>query len=268
MNILLCLNKKFLNLMISLIRSIIDNNDGELNFYIISKDISKFDLDYIRKYFKRNITMFLIDIDDDILKDAPVSERYPIEIYYRIFASYFLPKNIDRVLYLDCDIIVKGNLNELYNMDFKNNLYIGTTNVKEFLKKINQIKNKAPKDSEYLNTGVLLMNLELLRKEQNYDEVLNYIKNRNKFFTLPDQDIISTLYGNRVIIVSNLIYNLSDRAIIKHNLSEIDLKKKININWVEENTIIIHYYGKNKPWKDNYHGILKEYYDKYRVDFL
>jgi len=268
MNILLCLNKKFINLMTSLIVSIIENNDDELNFYIISKDINAFCLDSMRKHFTRSVNLNLIKIEDDFLKDAPISDRYPLEIYYRIFAPSLLPNSIKRILYLDCDIIVKGSLKKLYNMDFNNNLYIGTTNVKEFLKRFNQIKNKAPKDSEYLNTGVLLMNLELLRKEQNYEEIFDYIKRRSKYFILPDQDIISTLYGNRVILVDNLIYNLSDRTILKYNLGQLDLKKRIDIKWVEENTIIIHYFGKNKPWKKNYKGILKGYYDKYKIENL
>ncbi len=265
MNILLCLNKKFLYLMVSLIRSIIDSNEENLNIYVIAKNINTFDLDSTQKYYAKKVEFHLIEINDEPLKDAPVSERYPKEIYYRIFAAKLLPNNLERILYLDCDIIVKGSLKELYEMDFNNNYYIGTTNVKEFLKKVNQIKNKAPRDSEYLNTGVLLMNLNLLRKEQDINKVYEYIKERNKFFTLPDQDIISSLYGNRVIIVDNLIYNLSDRAIMKHNLIQFDMKNLIDEKWVKDNAIIIHYYGKNKPWKEDYHGILKEYYDKYKL---
>ena len=43
------------------------------------------------------------------------------------------------------------------------------------------------------------------------------------------------------------------------------LKDKIDLKWVKKNTKIIHYIGKNKPWKENYKGILKVYYDKYKV---
>ena len=42
---------------------------------------------------------------------------------------------------------------------------------------------------------------------------------------------------------------------------------KIDLNWVEKNNFIIHYLGKNKPWKDNYKGILEDYYKRYKVDY-
>ena len=107
------------------------------------------------------------------------------------------------------------------------------------------------------------MNLDLLRKEQDTGEVLKYIAKRNWLLTLPDQDVISGLYGNRVKIVDNTVFNLSEREIRWQKRKK---KRTIDEKWVEENARILHYLSKNKPWKENYKGILKPWYDRYKID--
>ena len=50
---------------------------------------------------------------DSFLQNAPISKRYPKTIYYRTFAAKLLPQNIDKILYLDPDIIINGDLKKL-----------------------------------------------------------------------------------------------------------------------------------------------------------
>ena len=54
--------------------------------------------------------LHLIRVDESGLTDAPTSDRYPKAIYYRIFAAKYLPHTLDRVLYLDPDLIVRKSL--------------------------------------------------------------------------------------------------------------------------------------------------------------
>ena len=107
----------------------------------------------------------------------------------------------------------------------------------------------------------MMMNIELLRKEQTMKEVIEYVEKRGKFFVLPDQDIITALYGDRVKLIDTFIYNLSDRLISLNNMSPV-LNEIIDLDWVRKNAVIIHYYGDNKPWKENYKGILNVFYDE------
>ena len=116
------------------------------------------------------------------------------------------------------------------------------------------------KDSAYINSGVMLMNLALLRKEQDLNEVFNYIKRYKNRLLLPDQDVLSGLYGSKTKTVDSLVYNISDRYLALYNLDPENWRQKIDLNWVRENTVIIHYCGRNKPWKDNYLGILDVFY--------
>ena len=207
------------------------------------------------------VRVHLIEVDDILFDDFPEIGRYSKVVYYRIFAASILPDNIDRILYLDPDIVVINPLNELYNSDFEGGYYIACSHTKAVLTKINRLRLGIKNDAPYINSGVTMMNIELLRKEQTMKEVIEYVEKRGKFFVLPDQDIITALYGDRVKLIDTFIYNLSDRLISLNNMSPV-LNEIIDLDWVRKNAVIIHYYGDNKPWKENYKGILNVFYDE------
>ncbi len=266
MNILTAINRKYMPYFATMIRSLADSNGQNHTVYVVTKEVTDEDIDAYKKQGKlpENMQFTIVRFDDSLLKNAPTLKKWPTEIYYRIFACFYLPKDIDRILYLDGDIIINGNISELYNFDFNGNLFVATTNIhNKLFKRIIQIKNGAKRKTVYANTGVLLMNLESLRKEQTTEEVLSYIRKRKAFLSLPDQDVISTLYGERIGIVDNMVYNLSEREIRHQNRRR---KNKIDEKWVAENCKIIHYLSQNKPWKPKYKGILKPWWDKYKTE--
>lgn len=184
--------------------------------------------------------------------------RYPKTIYYRIFAAKFLPDTMDRVLYLDPDTVVINPLDELYNMEFNGNYYIACSHTKDLLNQLNSLRLGVLENRPYINTGVMMMNLEKLRAEQSEEDVLEYISKKERIFFLPDQDIITALYGDKTIIVDEMKYNLSDRILALRNTIPGD--DPIDLEWIEENTVIIHYCGRNKPWNKDYHGALDYFY--------
>ena len=259
MNVLVTINKKYLEKMHVMITSLLDNCKENVDIYVLANDVKEKDLSKLK--IKENGKFHLIHYTNETLDNAPTTKRYPSVIYYRLLAASFLPSSLDRVLYLDPDIIVLKDLSNLYNTRFYSSYFIGSSNVKRFLSKFNELKNKAPKKSPYLNTGVLLINLKALRKENVDKKIYEYLIKHKNLLTLPDQDILQGLYGDKVKLIDNLKYNLSDRTINLYNL--VHTNKKIDLSWVEKNCYIIHYFGRNKPWNDSYKGILKQYYLKY-----
>lgn len=258
MNLLVSLNRSYLEQLSVLISSISLSNPNEnFDIYVMSRDLIDEDLNVFRKKFS-NFQFFLILITDKEIATFPVVEkRYPVEIYFRLFASVYLPKNMNRILYLDTDIVVINSLKPLYNMDFSENYFIGTTHVKNAIHKFHEVRLDMKKDNIYLNTGVLLMNLEKLRNIPVEEEVKDFVfKNKNRLM-LPDQDIISALYGDKVILVSDILYNLGERGYRLYNMRN---KENIDLDWIRKNTVIIHYYGRNKPWKKKYYGELDIFY--------
>lgn len=75
---------------------------------------------------------------------------------------------------------------------------------------------------------------------------------------LPDQDILTALYGDRVHLLDSMVYNLSDRIFALHNA---ELRNApVDLDWVRAHTVIIHYCGRLKPWKPHYVGVLDVFY--------
>jgi lipopolysaccharide biosynthesis glycosyltransferase len=190
------------------------------------------------------------------LDNAPTTSRYPQEIYYRIFAAQYLPEEIDRVLYLDPDIIVNGSVKALYHLPMEEYYFAAASHTGPFMTTLNSIRLDLDENSPYINSGVMLMNLKLLRKEQNIDDVFHFIEKRKNFMILPDQDIISSLYGSRIYALDTFRYNMTEILYKRHSLFE----KALNLEWVRNHSVIIHYCGRNKPWKENYIGELNVFY--------
>lgn len=256
MNILFSINAKFMDLTKICIRSIVRFNK-DIDFYILHHDLNQEHMDDLRNSFLR-CTFHFIEVKEEEFKEFPISSRYPLEIYYRLFASDLLPKTLDRILYLDVDIVVIQSLMELYNMDFERNLYIASSHVNERMTHLNAKRLGLKEDVPYINTGVLLMNLELLRKQLNKQDILNYVNAYKKNLVLFDQDVLTALYGDKAKLVDYRKYNLSERMMNFYNLR--NPKSRIDLDWVKKNSVIIHYCGRMKPWNGKYIGCLDCFY--------
>lgn len=263
MNILMTINEKYIEQLNILLNSIqLSNKDENFNVYILYMDSLDKKADEIKRGLDLSkMSINLIHVSESDVSFCPVYEkRYPLEIYLRIFATRYLPENLDRILYLDADTLVINKLDELYNMEFEGNYYIATTHIQKLLHKFNEIRLNITEDEPYINTGVLLINLEELRKIQIEEMVVGYVKKNKRKLMLPDQDIITAIFGDKIKLVDELKYNLGDRSVRLYNLKHV--KEPIDIEWIERNTVIIHYYGRNKPWNDDYFGILGDFYHK------
>lgn len=263
MNILTSVNKKYIRQLNVLLNSIAySNKEEKFNIYVLNKNLDKDDLENITiNLDPKNFSVIDVKIPDSEIDTFPVIEkRYPVEIYFRLFASDYLPSDIDRILYLDCDTVVINDLKELYNMDFEDNYYIAATHISKVLHKFNEIRLNIQEDEPYVNTGVLLINLKELRKIDVKDKIIKFIEKNQKRLLLPDQDIIVSLFGNKIKLIDELKYNLSEIAWYKFNIN--NSKNKITLKWIIKNTVIIHYCGRNKPWNKEYIGSLDCFYNK------
>lgn len=100
------------------------------------------------------------------------------------------------------------------------------------------------------------MNLRALREQQKESEVFAYIKKYKERLLLPDQDVISGLYSDKILALNPYIFNMTERIYALHPESDAWM----NLEWVKEHTVILHYCGRNKPWKSGYIGVLDSFY--------
>ena len=259
MNILFTIDRGYVKRLAKCIQSIIrfPSEDG-YDIYIMHSDLESVDETYLRREAAgKDVRIHFVGINIEET-DFPESDRYPLQIYYRIFASFFLPQNLEKIIYLDADTIVINPLIELWKMEFNGNYFLACTHIRKVLNKINRIRLGIKEERPYINSGVMLMNLTELRKRQNYSEMKEYVKKYRKVLTLPDQDIITALYGDKIGLLDTMVYNLSDRMLAIYN-GDMGHKKR-DIDWVREHTVVIHYYGKQKPWNKNYRGVLDVFY--------
>ena len=263
MNILVSVNSKYVNQLNILLNSIkYSNKEEKFDIFILHRNLNDEDKEKIVEALDVNrFTLKYIKISDSEIEKFPIVEkRYPEEIYFRLFASKYLPEDIDKVLYLDADTIVINNLKNLYETDFEGNYFVAATHIKKVLHKFHEIRLDIKEDEPYINTGVLLINLKLLRKIDVEKIVKEYIKNNSKKLLLPDQDIVTALFGNKIKLVDELKYNLGERVLTLYNIN--NSKNKLTLKWIKENTVIIHFYGRNKPWNKEYIGALDVFYKK------
>ena len=258
-NLLFCVNQKMLGLMSACLKSLLRSGGyGYYDVFVLHSDLEESIQRAMERDFQERVTFHFLQVPEELFADFPETARYPRQIYYRLAAPLLLPRELDRILYLDVDVVVINSLRTFYEMDFESSYFVGCTHTREFLTKLNQARLQSDKAVAYINTGVLLMNLNVLRQVIRLEEISAYVREHEKALILPDQDILTALYGDKIKLVDSLRYNLSDRVLNFYNGSHP--KEKRDVNWVRRNTAIIHYCGRNKPWNEGYTGTLGVFY--------
>ena len=245
-NLLFCVNQKMLGLMSACLKSLLRSGGyGYYDVFVLHSDLEESIQRAMERDFQERVTFHFLQVPEELFADFPETARYPRQIYYRLAAPLLLPRELDRILYLDVDVVVINSLRTFYEVDFESSYFVGCTHTREFLTKLNQARLQSDKAVAYINTGVLLMNLNVLRQVIRLEEISAYVREHEKALILPDQDILTALYGDKIKLADSLRYNLSDRVLNFYNGSHP--KEKRDVNWVRRNTAIIHYCGRNKP---------------------
>ena len=116
MNILLVINSKYVKCGINMLRSLMESNDEKIRVFLAYRDLKEEEIEDVRKCLGDN-ELELLYIDKDKLNGLKDNDRLPLETYFRIIALDMLPENVNKVLYLDADMIVKKSLKDLYNIN-------------------------------------------------------------------------------------------------------------------------------------------------------
>ncbi|EHL75925.1 MULTISPECIES: glycosyltransferase family 8 protein [Bacillus] len=265
MNILVTLNANYLPPLKVLLHSLFCNNkDESFSIYLLYSDIPDQDIKALEQYIISKGHRFTpIFVDSKWFQDAPVFRHYTSEMYYRLAAYQFLPEDVDRILYLDPDIVCINPITDFYWTDFENCLFVAAEHEHsaKMARAINKLRLRTPNAKGYFNTGVLLMNMASIRKEVNIEEIYQFIEKNKLKLVLPDQDVLNALYWDKIKPADSLKYNYDARY---YELSKLIPKRKHSIDWIRRNTVLIHYCGKDKPWHKQYKNELKCFYDQYK----
>lgn len=248
-NIAISSDSNYVKPLMTLIYSIALNNEvDKFIFYILTDNKEK-----MKKYFRKKIEfkdMNIIFCEIDISEFRFNVNKYFNKVtYYKLFLDIYIPKNVDRVLYLDSDIIVNDNIEGIFNYSsIKSILAVKEPASGNYLKRL-----KIPYKASYFNAGVLLINLKKIRKESSFKKIRNCL-NDIKLKWL-DQDILNKYFYNDWTELQNL-WNYHRYYMIDELLYE-------NRHYNSPNKKIIHYNGVIKPWNNNEYIKYREIYNSY-----
>ena len=211
---------------------------------------------------KYKVELDFKQIDTDILKDCyfDKSKHYgDIMMFARLLLSSVLP-DLDKIIYLDCDIVVLKDLQSLWNLDISDVAVAMAPDLTfEDKKSLNRLGMTS---GYYLNSGVILMNLDYWRKHDVQNRLLSFIMEKGDKLIYNDQDALNSILQNEHEEL-HIKYNFSYYYF--HRLIGVLYKEKIHeIIEARDNPIIFHYFGPLKPWSLGAYLPGKELFIKYQ----
>lgn len=261
-SLLTTLDQNYLPQLQVMLTSLSVNNPGEsFSLYLIHSGIPEEALSGVRQQCEAYGYLFSpIEVDDSLFRNAPVTRQYPKEMYYRLLAPVLLPGDLKRILYLDPDILIINPLRPLWETKLKGNIFAAAahTGKTELANSVNKLRLGTEED--YYNSGVLLMDLEAGRQEIEPQLLFDFVEQHRKELLLPDQDILNALYSERILPLDDVLWNYDARNFSNYLLRSGGI---CDLHWVMEHTAILHFCGKEKPWKPKYlhrFGILYLHY--------
>ncbi|MCX3263637.1 glycosyltransferase family 8 protein [Pedobacter agri] len=227
------------------------NRKAEL--FIIYNGINKNTKTKIEKILRKTDTLHSIEwitMDLTNLKNLYTTKDINQTTYLRILVPDLIPQK-NKVIYLDSDILVKGDLSQLWDEDL---LDAPLGGIQDFFFHTASSHNVIPnyknfalnEGTVFCNAGVLLMNLKLWREEEMARKIMRYLETTHQ----NDQQGINAIIGNRWKLYSP-VWNvtLSSLKSFKNNLyPEYEINHSLLINDAK----IIHYTSKYKPWQLGY----------------
>lgn len=262
-NILVTLDANYIMPLRVLLHSLLRSDDASFFcVYVAHSSLTAADFAVIGSALPANrFTIIPVAVPPELLCDAPVLRRLTKASYYRLIAPSFLPDDVDRILYLDPDITVIRSLQPFYTTDLKGNYIAAAGHFDGLIRRINLRRLRIRHNPDYVNSGVLLMDVQRLRALNNNEQIFDFVRRNARTLLLGDQDTVNAFYDGHILVADAKLVNLDERT-----FRRLRRRGEIDETWVRENTAIIHYAGSKKPWLPPYGGALGGYFDACRED--
>ncbi len=223
------------------LKSMIDNSDPEKNYkaIIVYQELSDENINRLgslgKDHFKVEFAPMKASLEaiTDTMSNRLRCDYFTLTIYFRLFIPRMFPQ-YDKAIYIDSDVVVNSDIAELYNTELGNNLIGACTDlsVAQVPQLVNYMENAVgvPKE-QYINSGVLLLNMKALRDEGLEEHFLNLLSTYHFDAIAPDQDYLNAMCNGRIYYLDSAWDTMPEE-----NTPE------------DESAKLIHYNLFSKPW--------------------
>lgn len=276
MNIMIVTNSAYLAPAHVMLYSLFQQHkEDKIDIYLPYEDLTEQELEELECFvssFGEN-KLFPLYVGDDFKRKVKPRNGFNLEIYYRILGIDLLPRDMDRILYLDVDMVIKGSLHKLYETNMQDALFAVCEDIYGIINGFHEANKRRlgiPSEYSYFNSGVMLYNLKPLWKLNEAKHMLDRIYRDYERYEYGDQDVMNEMYYDRLIYVGWDEYNcppmwcylnkekLAEGEIVFANYDDIrELAKNPQQMFVlyqnitrqiYDNAKVIHYLGNTKPW--------------------
>lgn len=273
MNILFSSDDNYARHMGVAIYSLLSHNTDveKIRLFIIDNHISRSNIEkleiVVNAFKNAEITFIPFDTFE---KKLNLNLAWPISLssYARLFVGEMLPSDVERVLYLDCDIIVNGPLSELWNTDLSGKC-LGA--VQDTIPSKTKAAVGILPQQPYFNAGVLLIDLKQWKRKEIGKASLDFITRHEGRVSHHDQGVLNGVLveqWERLPLNFNVMtvhYMMSQSKIKKFYKDYADFYKASDIENFIKYPIIIHFTPSftSRPWETNCKHPLRDYYVRY-----
>lgn len=245
----------YMIMLAALLKSIEKNHQSseKIDYYIVEDKISSKNKQKLHQSINEDlISIKWLKMSEIIPKGLKLPLDYssfPLNIYIRLFIPHFIPTHIERVIYLDVDMIVLEDISTLWNTNMGDKVIAGVVDRSGIVSNewlgIKNYKNLGiPPEAKYYNSGLLLINPLKWRQLDITDKIITCIHKNITFADFPDQ------YGLNVVFADQW--------------QELDPRWNSQAMVAIEKPFIIHFTGRKPFYKSyNYSSFYKDHFYKY-----
>lgn len=197
-------NRNFIFPMKIMLKSLLINTKSYIHVFVMISDWEKNDKKEFEELFLYdNVNISFIEVQNyKCLDEFKITRNITIESYFRLFIPEELPDNIEQVIYLDGDIIVEGDIKELWEIPINNNAIMA---VPEMFHEAHYVSSplalhtykdlNIPESNKYFNAGVLKINLKKWREDKIAERIIEYLIKYKEKVLWHDQDGLNAVCG-------------------------------------------------------------------------
>ena len=241
-----------------MLTSLLENNKhNDIEIYIFGgQDICQENINKFKNLEHLYGThVYVVSIDDNLLSTCPVNHDTNITLatYYRLLAPQILPKSVHKLIYLDCDMVIDGDISPVWDINLDGKAIAGVVDCEAYNESIYQRLGNYTTKRDYYNAGMTVYNMDYWRENDIAGQAFKYIEQNKSNLYWMDQDVLNVILAKKKVLLP-IQYNFQTLFYLPRNWKAYSAEYQEQILNAGLSPVVIHYNGPGKPWVFRYHG--------------